>query len=126
MARVDNIIGGEKHVSESGRTMPLYNPATGEQNGEVGMSTASELDKAVEAAKAALPGWANLPPLKRANVMFKFKYLVEQNFDRIAEAISSEHGKTHDDALGEVQRGLEVVDFACGIPDCRVLKKHNG
>ncbi|MEP0519081.1 MAG: CoA-acylating methylmalonate-semialdehyde dehydrogenase [Hyphomicrobiales bacterium] len=116
MARVDNIIGGEKHVSESGRTMPLFNPATGEQNGEVGMSTVSELDKAVDAAKAALPGWANLPPLKRANVMFKFKYLVEQNFDRIAKAISSEHGKTHDDALGEVQRGLEVVDFACGIP----------
>lgn len=116
MARVDNIIGGKPHVSESGRTMPLYNPATGEQNGEVGMSTASELGKAVEAAKAALPGWANLPPLKRANVMFKFKYLVEQNFDRIAEAISSEHGKTHDDALGEIQRGLEVVDFACGIP----------
>lgn len=116
MARVDNIIGGKSHVSESGRTLALYNPATGEQNGEVGLSTASELDVAVKAAKAALPSWANTPPLKRAAIMFKVKYLIEQNFDRIAKAISSEHGKTHDDALGEVQRGLEVVDFACGIP----------
>lgn len=116
MARVDNIIGGKSHASESGRTMALYNPATGEQNGEVGMSTAAELDMAVQAAKAALPDWSNLPPLKRAAVMFKFKFLLEQNLDRIAEAISAEHGKTHNDALGEVQRGLEVVDFACGIP----------
>ncbi len=116
MARVDNIIGGKPHASESGRTMALYNPATGEQNGEVGLSTASELDMAVAAAKAALPGWANTPPLKRAAIMFKVKYLIEQNFDRIADAISAEHGKTHDDALGEIQRGLEVVDFACGIP----------
>ena len=116
MARVDNIIGGKSHASQSGRTMTLYNPATGEPNGEVGMSTASELDMAVQAAKAALPAWANLPPLKRAAVMFKFKYLLEQNLDRVADAISAEHGKTHDDALGEVQRGLEVVDFTCGIP----------
>ena len=116
MARVNNIIHGISHVSQSNRTLTLFNPATGEENGEVGLSTAEELDLAVKSAKEALPGWANLPPLKRASFMFKFKYLIDQNADRIADAISMEHGKTHPDALGEVQRGIEVVDFACGIP----------
>jgi malonate-semialdehyde dehydrogenase (acetylating)/methylmalonate-semialdehyde dehydrogenase len=78
--------------------------------------TAAELDAAVAAAKLALPAWADMPPLRRARYMFRFKQLLDENTDRIAEAISAEHGKTHADAVGEVQRGIEVVEFACGIP----------
>ncbi len=116
MNRVQNAIGGERTDSASKRAGALFNPATGEQTGEVPLSTAAELDDAVAAARAALPEWANMPPLKRARFMFKFKHLVETHAADIARAISAEHGKTHDDALGEVQRGLEVIEFACGIP----------
>jgi malonate-semialdehyde dehydrogenase (acetylating)/methylmalonate-semialdehyde dehydrogenase len=80
------------------------------------LSTAAELDAAVQAAKKALPAWAEMPPLRRAKFMFAFKALLDANQKRIAEAISAEHGKTHADALGELQRGIEVVDFCCGIP----------
>ncbi|KAB2873659.1 MAG: CoA-acylating methylmalonate-semialdehyde dehydrogenase, partial [Bauldia sp.] len=78
--------------------------------------TAAELDAAVAAAKNALNDWANMPPLRRSRHMFRFKHLLDQNTDRIADAISAEHGKTHADAVGEVQRGIEVVEFCCGIP----------
>jgi malonate-semialdehyde dehydrogenase (acetylating)/methylmalonate-semialdehyde dehydrogenase len=78
--------------------------------------SAAEIDAAVAVAKAALPGWANTPPAKRAQVMFKFRELIINNLDQIAELISIQHGKTLDDAKGEVSRGLEVVEFACGIP----------
>ena len=113
---LSNAIGGGLAPSASTRTAPIFNPATGEQTGELKLSTRDELNAAVEAAKAALPGWANTPPLKRAWLMMRFQRLVEENAERIARAISAEHGKTHADALGEVQRGLEVVEFACGIP----------
>ncbi len=116
MQTIDNLIGGKPVRSASTRSAPVFNPATGEQASVLPLSTAAELDAAVAIAKAALPRWADTPPLKRARIMFKFKDLLEQNADAIARAISAEHGKTHDDALGEVQRGLEVVEFACGIP----------
>ena len=116
METIRNLVGGTKQSSASTRTAPIFNPATGEQTAVLPLSTAAELSAAVAVAKAALPAWAETPPLKRARVMFRFKDLLEQNADRIARAISAEHGKTHDDALGEVQRGLEVVEFACGIP----------
>ena len=116
MDRISNLVGGKKQPSVSARTAPIFNPATGEQTAELPLSTVAELDAAVAVAKAAFPAWAETTPLKRARVMFRFKDLLEQNADRIARAISAEHGKTHDDALGEVQRGLEVVEFACGIP----------
>jgi len=116
METIDNLVAGQKVRSASTRTAPIFNPATGEQVAILPLSTAAELDAAVANAKAAFPRWADTPPLKRARVMFKFKDLLEQNADAIARAISAEHGKTHDDALGEVQRGLEVVEFACGIP----------
>jgi len=116
MQTIDNLIGGKPVRSASTRSAPVFNPATGEQAAVLPLSTAAELDAAVAIAKAALPRWADTPPLKRARIMFKFKDLLEQNADAIARAISAEHGKTHDDALGEVQRGLEVVEFACGIP----------
>lgn len=116
METIQNVIGGKHVTSSSTRTQPVYNPATGEAIATLPLSTADELGAAVAAAKAALPGWAATPPLKRARYMFKFKELLDAHADDIARAISREHGKTHDDALGEVARGIEVVEFACGIP----------
>src|SRR5262245_50166883 len=114
MLRIANLIGFEPVETSSGRHPPVFNPATGEEVAELGLSSAADVDKAVQAAKEALPGWASMAPLKRARVMFKFKELLEANGDAITKEISREHGKTHSDALGEVQRGLEVVEFACG------------
>ncbi len=116
METIANVIGGQLSRSTSPRTAPIFNPATGEQSALVPLSTAAELDAAVAAAKLALPAWADMPPLKRARYMFRFKELLDANVDRIAEAISLQHGKTHADAVGEVQRGIEVVEFCCGIP----------
>ena len=116
MHTLSNAIAGELARSTSPRHAPIFNPATGEQSAVLPLSTAAELDAAVAAAKLALPAWADMPPLRRARYMFRFKQLLDENTDRIAEAISAEHGKTHADAVGEVQRGIEVVEFACGIP----------
>lgn len=116
MERINNAIGGASVASKSGRTAPVFNPATGEQSAELGLSSAAEVAEAIAVAKAAFPAWRDTPPLKRARMMFKFKELLTANADNIARAISKEHGKTHEDALGEVTRGIEVVEFACGIP----------
>ncbi|WP_421725376.1 CoA-acylating methylmalonate-semialdehyde dehydrogenase [Bauldia sp.] len=116
MQTISNIIDGKAVQSASERTAPVFNPATGEQSAILPLSTAGELNDAVEAAKAALPDWASTTPLRRARHMFRFKHLLDHNIDRIADAISAEHGKTHGDAVGEVQRGIEVVEFCCGIP----------
>lgn len=116
MEIIQNAIGGNYVKSGSARTQPVYNPATGEQCAILPLSSAGELDDAVKAAKLALPAWSNMPPLKRSRFMFKFKQLMDEHADDIARAISKEHGKTHDDALGEVARGVEIVEFACGIP----------
>ena len=116
MNTLQNIIGGTPITSSSTRTAPVFNPATGEQSAVLPLSTAAELDAAVAAAKKALPEWADTPPMKRAKYLFRFKQLMEENSERLARVISSEHGKTFPDALGEIQRGIEVVDFVCGIP----------
>jgi malonate-semialdehyde dehydrogenase (acetylating)/methylmalonate-semialdehyde dehydrogenase len=116
MTTIQNAINGELVTSGSGRSQSVFNPATGEEVATLPLSTAAELDEAVKAAKAALPGWANMPPLKRARYMFKFNELLNEHVDDIAWAISTEHGKTFEDAKGEVARGIEVVEFACGIP----------
>ncbi len=116
MQRLDNVIAGKRKPSASKRTAPVFNPATGEQTAELPLSTAAELGDAVAAAKAAFATWSVTPPLRRAALMFKYRDLIEKNAARIATIISQEHGKTHSDALGEVQRGLEVIDFCCGIP----------
>ncbi|WP_075217495.1 CoA-acylating methylmalonate-semialdehyde dehydrogenase [Mongoliimonas terrestris] len=116
MRTIQNAIGGQLVASTSGRTAPVFNPATGEEIATVPLSSAEEVASAIAAAKAASVAWGRTPPLKRARYMFKFKELVETHAADIARAISAEHGKTHDDALGEVQRGLEVIEFACGIP----------
>ncbi|MCR9123769.1 MAG: CoA-acylating methylmalonate-semialdehyde dehydrogenase [Phyllobacteriaceae bacterium] len=113
---IHNAIGGALAASASSRRQPVFNPATGERVAELPLSTVDELNAAVEAAKSAQPAWGAMPPLKRARFMFKFKELLDAHAGDIARSISREHGKTHDDALGEVARGIEVVEFACGIP----------
>jgi len=113
---IENLVSGQRVASSSGRQQDVFNPATGEVVDTLGLSSKSEVDAAIDAAHAALPAWAGLPPLKRAGVMFKFNELLIKHADDVAREISREHGKTHDDALGEVQRGREVVEFVCGIP----------
>ena len=113
---IDNAVGGRRYVSASARRVPVFNPATGEQSAELPLSTRDELEAAVAAAKAAAPGWASTPPMKRARILFRFKQLLDENADELARIISHEHGKMHDDALGEIARGIDCVDFACGIP----------
>ena len=106
-----------KHVEgTSGRSGAVYNPATGEVGSRVPLASKAELDTAVEAAKAAFPCWAATPPLTRARIMFKYKALIEDNADELAAIITAEHGKVLSDAHGSLTRGLEVVEYACGIP----------
>ncbi|MFM7569190.1 MAG: aldehyde dehydrogenase family protein, partial [Betaproteobacteria bacterium] len=93
-----------------------YNPATGAVAREVGFASAGDVDAAVQAAAAAAPAWAATPALRRARVMFRFKEIAERRADELAAAITAEHGKVFSDAQGEVTRGMEVVEFACGIP----------
>lgn len=113
---VSNWIQGKSQASQSSRTAPVFNPATGEVARQVSLSTTAEVAQAVEAAANAFPAWSATPAVKRARVLFAFKDWMERNMDALAMAITKEHGKTFDDAKGEVQRGLEVVEFACGIP----------
>jgi malonate-semialdehyde dehydrogenase (acetylating)/methylmalonate-semialdehyde dehydrogenase len=116
METIHNAIGGRRVASTSSRVAPVYNPATGEQTASLPLSTAAEVAGAVAAAAEATGDWGATPPLKRVKPMFRFKELLERHADDIARAISQEHGKTHADALGELARGIDVVDFACGIP----------
>ena len=113
-------IGGNEAAGKSGRAQDVFNPATGEATTSVPLASQGEVEKAVAAASKALAGWSATPAAKRAQIMFNFRELVRANTDEIAKLISSQHGKTIDDARGEVARGLEVVEFACGIP--HVLK----
>ncbi|WP_084959023.1 CoA-acylating methylmalonate-semialdehyde dehydrogenase [Thermoactinospora rubra] len=98
------------------RTGEIYNPATGEVSGHVAMASVADVDAAVAAASAAFPAWRDASLVKRTQVLFRFRELVDAHRDELAALISAEHGKVHADALGEVARGLEVVEFACGIP----------
>ncbi|MGF1742355.1 CoA-acylating methylmalonate-semialdehyde dehydrogenase [Vibrio profundum] len=116
METVQNFINGRDSESHSERFSAVYDPSTGEQIRQVVLSSAAETAEAIDLAERAFPAWAKTSPLKRARVLFKFKSLLEQNMDCIARTISQEHGKVYSDAVGEVTRGLEVVEFACGIP----------
>ncbi|MCH2554561.1 MAG: CoA-acylating methylmalonate-semialdehyde dehydrogenase, partial [SAR116 cluster bacterium] len=109
-------IGGAETAGTSGRQQDVFNPATGAAITEGPLASAAEVGNAVAAAAAALPGWASTPPARRAQVMFNFRDLIKSNLDELATLISSQHGKTFDDAKGEIARGIEVVEFACGIP----------
>ncbi len=116
MYDVKHFIDGHEFAGESQRTQPITDPALGVVVGSVRLATRSDVDAAVAAARRAFPAWANTPPLRRSRILNRFRGLLEDNADALAEIISREHGKVHDDALGEVTRGLEVVEFAVGIP----------
>ena len=117
MYKIQNAIHGEKLNSSSSRNSQIFNPATGEQIGETPLSTIDEVNAAVASAKSMAKEWGKTPPLKRAKFMFNYKHLLDKHAADIARELSREHGKTHEDAMGEVTRGIEVVDFACGIPN---------
>jgi len=116
MREIGHFIGGKTVQGKSGRTGNVHNPATGEVSGKVALASAAEMREAVAVAAKAFPEWAATPPLMRARVMFKFKELIEKHRDELAKIVTSEHGKIFEDAKGSVTRGLEVVEFACGIP----------
>jgi malonate-semialdehyde dehydrogenase (acetylating)/methylmalonate-semialdehyde dehydrogenase len=113
---ISHYVAGHEVRGASGRFGEVYNPATGQVTGRVAFATESEVAAAVRVAHEAFASWAATPPLKRARVMFRFKELLERDMDHLAAIITSEHGKVLSDARGEVIRGLEVVEFACGIP----------
>ncbi|GHD73671.1 CoA-acylating methylmalonate-semialdehyde dehydrogenase [Vogesella fluminis] len=113
---LSHFINGQQTAGHSSRTSTVYNPASGQAQAEVLLADSPDVNAAVAAAKAAFPAWSETAPHRRARIMFKFKELLEARQDELAAIISSEHGKVHSDALGEVARGLEVVEFACGIP----------
>ena len=116
MTITGNFIGGKTSLSASNETIPVYDPATGKVVRELTQSTAEEVEKAIGVAHAAFDDWSRTSPLRRARVLFNFKALMEQHRDELAALIVSEHGKVWSDALGELTRGMEVVEFACGIP----------
>jgi malonate-semialdehyde dehydrogenase (acetylating)/methylmalonate-semialdehyde dehydrogenase len=114
--QLGHFIGGKLYAADGRRRGDVFNPATGEVVAQVPLGSAVDVAAALAAATAALPGWADTTPLRRARVMFKFKELLEKNADEIAALITREHGKVLSDAKGELTRGIEVVEFACGIP----------
>ncbi|RYF80154.1 MAG: CoA-acylating methylmalonate-semialdehyde dehydrogenase [Comamonadaceae bacterium] len=116
VAPIDHYIHGQAVANTSGRTQDVTNPATGQVTGRAGLAGIEQVNAAVAAAQAAFPAWADTPPLRRARVMFKFLELLNQHRDELAHLITAEHGKVFTDAQGEVTRGIDIVEFACGIP----------
>jgi malonate-semialdehyde dehydrogenase (acetylating) / methylmalonate-semialdehyde dehydrogenase len=114
--QIGHFVNGQKTDGKTSRFSDVYNPATGEVTGRVPLAPAAEVKAAIDAAAKAFPGWAATTPLRRARVMFKFRELLEENADHLTEIITAEHGKVLSDARGEVTRGIEVVEFASGIP----------
>jgi malonate-semialdehyde dehydrogenase (acetylating)/methylmalonate-semialdehyde dehydrogenase len=113
---VTHWIGGKPATGESTRTAPVWNPATGAQQAEVLLASRADVDTAVQAAAAAFPAWSQSSLSQRTKILFNFRELVNARIPELAEIVSDEHGKVVSDARGEVQRGLEVVEYACGIP----------
>ncbi|HEU0066403.1 MAG TPA: CoA-acylating methylmalonate-semialdehyde dehydrogenase [Sphingomonas sp.] len=117
MRTVDHVIVGQgENAADTTRTGDIFDPNTGAVQARVRLGTQADLDRAVAAAQAAQPGWAATNPQRRARVMFEFKRLVDANMDELAHLLSSEHGKVIADSKGDIQRGLEVIEFCCGIP----------
>lgn len=116
MSVIGHFING-KTVEDNDRTQDVYNPGTGESDNKVSLASVSTVKEAITAAEAAYPKWRNTPPIKRARVLFRFKELLEQHADKICELAGSEHGKVSHDAAGELQRGIENVEYACGAPE---------
>ncbi len=116
MKTIEHFVDGKSFSGKSKRTGKVFNPATGEQSAEVKLATTEDVNAAVANAQKVFESWSNKPPLQRARVMFKFKELIEKNSDELTKIIVAEHGKVYEDAKGSLTRGLEVVEYACGIP----------
>ncbi len=116
MTEIKHFVDGKIFEGSSKRTGKVFNPATGEETSRVNLASKADTDFVVEKAKKAFKSWSNKPPVIRARVLFKFKELIEKNSDELTKLIVSEHGKVYEDAKGSLTRGLEVVEFACGIP----------
>src|ERR1700710_1288157 len=117
MQIIQHLIGGRLTDGHGERRSDVFDPTTGKVARQVALATEQDVDDAVRAARLAFPGWAATPPLMRARVMFRFRDLLEQNAKALAAIINSEHGKVLSDALGEVTRGMEVVEYACAAPE---------
>ena len=117
MTIVAHLIGGKTDAPAGTRTADIVNPATGDVAGQVALASRATVEEAIAAAEAAFPAWRATPPAKRARIMFRFKQLLEENADRICALITAEHGKVLDDAFGELTRGIENVEYACGVPE---------
>ena len=115
MNQIGHFINGN-HIIESGRTAPVFNPACGEQISEVSLATTENVNQAIASAKLAFTSWSKVTPLNRSRILFRFKAIMDERIDQLAAVITSEHGKVFEDAKGEITRGIEVVEFACGIP----------
>ena len=113
---IPHYVAGARFAGTATRSQTVTNPATGAVTGQVPLANAADVNAAVAAAQAAFPAWADTPPIRRARVMFKFLELVNQHKDELAHAITAEHGKVFTDAQGEVARGIDIIEFACGIP----------
>ncbi len=116
METISHLVNGQV-ISDNAPTQPVYNPATGQVIRQVEMAGQATVEKAIEAAQAAYPAWRETPPVKRARVMFRFKALLEEHADEICQILTEEHGKVLGDSLGELQRGIENVEFACSAPE---------
>ncbi|MGB0957773.1 MAG: aldehyde dehydrogenase family protein, partial [Litorivicinus sp.] len=114
--RINHFISGTVTPGSSERFQDVTNPATGEVTGQVALANASDVDTAVAAAREAFPAWAAMPPIRRARLMNNFLQLVRENKDALATLITAEHGKVFTDACGEVERGIDIIEFACGMP----------
>ena len=117
MQKIHHLINGQSVPSTSGRTSAVFNPATGEQTAELGLASVEEVNAAVAAAKTAFATWSTMSLARRTKIMFNFRSLVEANVDEIARRLTMEHGKVLSDAAGEVARGLENIEYACGIAE---------
>ena len=116
MNLIEHYVNGSKYTGSSKRKGKVFNPATGELSSEVLLGSKEDLNKTVDFAKKAFENWSTKPPIQRARIIFKYKELIEKNYDELTKLIVSEHGKVYEDAKGSLTRGLEVVEFACGIP----------
>ena len=116
MKNIFHFVDGKEFKGESKRLADVFNPATGEVQAKVNLASKSDVNVAIQVASKAFPEWADTPPITRARILFKFKELIEKNSDELTKLIVAEHGKVYDDARGSLTRGLEVVEFACGIP----------
>lgn len=116
MKRIAHLIGGEPASSADARLGPVFNPATGEQTAELELASKQTVENAIAKSQAAFREWSARTPINRARVMFRYKELMQANMDELAVLVSQEHGKTIDDAKGSITRGIEIIEFACGIP----------